>query len=420
MDQTETAFTVWDALGLARLAKRRGDLGGSVPLRVARGCDPLFEGNAFGFQITLTHPMTLRRGPQGWGVEMDPAHAALAARQRGVLSRLAAQGCALEGLAGFADRVVQLEPTAPGHARVRLWTGLCVRPDTGVWLRVSATANRRNRALEVAEHFIPDGGACVPLILSIGLSPHTPDRVNLVGEIATLAPVAPGARIVEVPLVQAPEIGAAHTAFYDKAYYETKRGQVTRKYRKLSLPAGEQGDAPARCRVVTVGPSAHTLGTHPVADVTFANLVPFEATYDGYSFSVASDQRALQAGADAVEQAFEAALGPLTDMSPRALLYFTKYFTLHPPGEPHFFVKPWAFMQTPPGWSSLLEGLHGDGFDVLRGVVATDVFHATPAVFQVDRMGTPIQVGLGQPLLRVIPIPRRLITAGFREVALSD
>jgi hypothetical protein len=71
-------------------------------------------------------------------------------------------------------------------------------------------------------------------------------------------------------------------------------------------------------------------------------------------------------------------------------------------------------MQTPPGWSCLLEGVHGDGFDVLRGVVATDVFHAMPAVFQVHRAGLPIRVGSGEPLLRVMPIPRRLLEAGFR------
>ena len=100
------------------------------------------------------------------------------------------------------------------------------------------------------------------------------------------------------------------------------------------------------------------------------------------------------------------------------MLYFTKYFTPLPPGETHFFVKPWAFMQTPPGWSCLLEGVHGDGFDVLRGVVATDVFHAMPAVFQVYRAGEPIRVRFGEPLLQVMPIPRRLLQAGFRQATL--
>ena len=75
-----TVFEVLDALGLAQLVKRSGDLGGSVPLRVAQGCAPLFEGNAFGFQITLRQPITLRRSARGVAVEIAaPYGEALAA-----------------------------------------------------------------------------------------------------------------------------------------------------------------------------------------------------------------------------------------------------------------------------------------------------------------------------------------------------
>ncbi len=99
---------------------------------------------------------------------------------------------------------------------------------------------------------------------------------------------------------------------------------------------------------------------------------------------------------------------------PGAALYLTKYFTPHPPGEPHFFVKPWTFTQTPAGWSSLLDGIHGDGYDVMRGVVSTDTFFATPAVFRVHREGAPVHVPEGRPLLRVIPVPRRLLASEYR------
>lgn len=427
IETAETVFEVLDALGLAQLVKRRGDLGGSAPLRAVRGCSPLLEGNAFGFQITLRHPITLRRSPGGGVVvEIDPPYAeAFAIGHRGVLCRLVAQGfLPADGLfeTAFAEGFIKVEQSQSGTVCVRLWTGLCVRADPGVWLRASSTANRRNRLFEVQEHFITDDGAYVPLILNIDLPASGPERVRLEGEIGTLAPVAPGACIDEATLAQAPEIGAAHAAFYDEAYFAAKRGEVTQKYRKMKQPPEAeqlaQGEAPARCRVITVGPAAHTI-TGPITCVTFANLVPFEATYDGYTVTVEPDQSALRAGARAVERMFAEALGPtFLGNNPRAMLYFTKYFTPHPPGEPHFFVKPWAFMQTPPGWSCLLEGVHGDGFDVLRGVVATDVFHAVPAVFQMYRVGEPIRVGFGEPLLRVMPIPRRLLQAGFRQATL--
>ncbi|MEJ8847468.1 hypothetical protein [Variovorax rhizosphaerae] len=426
MKATVTAFEVLDALGLAQLQKRSGDLGGSVPLRVAQACAPLFEGNAFGFQITLRQPIVLRRSLGHVAVEIAaPYGEAFTAAHRAVLPRLVAQGILrADGLLPtmFADDFVKVASASPGEVRVHLWTGLCVRADAGVWLRVSSTANRRNRFFEVEEYFIADDGAFAPLMLEITLRPDAPDRLRIEGEIGTVAPVAPGARIEEIPLSQAPEIGAAHAAFYDAAYFDAKVDAPTRKYRKTSLPVADErascSDAPARCRVITVGPAAHTL-TGPMPRIVFSNLVPFEASYDGYTLAVQPDESVLRAGAREVERAFAEALGPtFLGENRRAMLYFTKYFTPHPPGEPHFFVKPWAFVQTPPGWSCLLEGVHGEGFDVLRGIVATDVFHATPAVFQVYRSGEPIRVAYGAPLLHVMPIPRRLLQAGFREATL--
>jgi hypothetical protein len=415
-----TAFEVLDALGLAQLLKRSGDLGGSAPLRVAQGCGPMFEGNAFGFQVTLRLPITLRRIAGRLAAEIAaPYGEALAASHSTVLPSLVAQGLLPpDGVLStmFADHFVRVELEDPGHVRVRLWTGLLVRPDAGIWLRVSATANRRNRFIDVEEQFIADGGGWAPLILDIKLTSDAPDQVRLEGELGTVAPVAPGVHIDSVPLAEAPEIGAAHAAFYDAAYYDDKTRSITRKYRKMKFPPDDlESAAPARCRVINIGPAAHTI-TGSIPRIVFGNLVPFEARFDGYTIVVEPDQRTLRVGAHAVERAFAEALGPtFLGENRQSLWYFTKYFTHHPPGEPHFFVKPWAFVQTPPGWSCLLEGVHGDGFDVLRGVVATDIFHATPAVFQVYRVGEPIRVGFGEPLLQVMPIPRRLLHAGFRQ-----
>jgi hypothetical protein len=339
---------------------------------------------------------------------------------------------------------VHVERARFGRARVSLWTGLLVRPDAGTWLRVSGTANRRNVFVEVDETFVPDDGAMVPLMLELTAREGAPDRVRLAGEIATVAPVAPTVSIDERSLAEVPDVGRAHAAFYDAAYFASKKREPTRKYRHLLArrPRDQAATAAASERacaeLVIAGPTAHTVaapkrfacadgptktppakGTLP--SIVFQNLVPFEARYDGHSLVVEPDRRALAAGARAVEQAWSAALGAtFLDENKGALWYLTKYFTPHPPGEPHFFVKPWAFTRTPPGWSCLLEGAHGDGWDVLRGVVSTDTFFATPAVFHVLRLGEPIRVGAGEPLLTVTPIPRALLTAGFREERWRD
>ena len=144
--------------------------------------------------------------------------------------------------------------------------------------------------------------------------------------------------------------------------------------------------------------------------VVFRNEVGFRALFDGQTVALEYDRARLRHRATAVAEALRGTLAgtPALD-HPGAELYLTKYFTPHTPGEPHFFVKPWALTQTPPGWSSLIEGVHGPGYDVMRGIVATDVFHATPAVFRVHREGERIDVAEDAPLLRVIPLPRTLL-----------
>src|SRR5262249_49765448 len=52
--------------GLVRLTRRSPTLDGSVPLRVARACLPLLEGNAYGLQLVLTRPLTVRRRLRHW------------------------------------------------------------------------------------------------------------------------------------------------------------------------------------------------------------------------------------------------------------------------------------------------------------------------------------------------------------------
>jgi hypothetical protein len=152
----------------------------------------------------------------------------------------------------------------------------------------------------------------------------------------------------------------------------------------------------------------------PFDRVRFDNAVGFEARWDGYSLVVQPNRRELDAGAREVEHVLE---GVMPSEHRGALLYLTKYFTPHPRGEPHFFVKPWAFVETPPGWSSVLEGTRGPGWDVLRGVVRTDAFHAVPAVFDVHRSGA-FELPRGAPLLEVIAIPRD--TMSVEPVVMKD
>jgi hypothetical protein len=155
--------------------------------------------------------------------------------------------------------------------------------------------------------------------------------------------------------------------------------------------------------------------------VRFKNLVDFDARYDGKDLRLRFDRDALRRQVISLERRWSTLYdAKYLAEHQGALFYLTKYFTPHVPGEPHFFVKPWAFVRTPPGWSSVVEGAHGDGFDVMRGVVETDRFFATPAVFQVHRLGAPVRVAAGDPLVDVYPVPREVLAAGFTRVRLED
>jgi hypothetical protein len=422
------SFEVLDCLeSLVRLTKRSPTLDGSVPVRVARACVPLLEGNAYGFQLTLDRPLRLTRRLGRWRAAWREADGReLERRHRGAVPRLSVEG--------FVSSALWTRALAPAVARtasggIRLFTGLLVKPDRGAWLRVTSAANRRNTLFEVVEQVIPDDDAWVPLVLELRPRREAPSRFGIEGEIATIAALRPDVRLREVPLGDAPELAEAHARFYDRTYFEGKKEDVTGRYRRAV--AGETGaEAPeaavgrvapigvALVEVKPLGPFTTASGPVPalrssdprrIDTLVFRNEVAFTAFFDGHSLTLEYDRKRLRAKAEAVERAFHAAAPEGASEHPGAVLYLTRYFTPHPPGEPHFFVKPWAFTQTPPGWSSLLDGIHGDGYDVMRGVVSTDTFFATPAVFHLHRRGEAIRVPEGRPLLRVIPVPRRLL-----------
>jgi hypothetical protein len=435
---------VIDALGgFCRIERRSPTLGGSVPLRVAQGCLPLLEGNAFGLQLTLPRPIVLHRRLGRYSLDPGSLPPAVPRALAASLPMLAAQGF-LERDGHWLDllrkgiAVAGPRSWPSARAGVRLWTGLLARPKPGLWLRLSSTANRRSVLFDVAEVVIPDSDRFVPLIADITPASFAGDEIRIEGEIATLSALQPGASFTLERLEDAAAIGEAHLDFYDAAYFATKKKEVTRKYRRMALAEGEDpprsGAAP--CHVIDAGPAnapsrlkiggfdrcllpdgeASSIparyGRFDV--ITFENEIDFTACYDGHALAIRWDRAELAARADALQTRWIGALGRApVEAQKGALLYLTKYFSPHPPGEPHFFVKPWAFTQTPPGWSSLLEGIHGPGYDILRGVVRTDMFFATPAVFHLFRPGEAIRVAEGQPLLRVLPLPRALLEPTF-------
>jgi hypothetical protein len=407
-DDTGAPFEVLDALGWCRLQRRAADLDGSIPLRAARACVPLLEGNAYGWQLGWARRTTLRRRLGRWQLDDD----ALVRSARACVPYLAAHGM----LHGEWPSLLGDGPVFTGRASggaIAVWTGLLVRAGAAV-LRIGDAGNRRNRDVLVDEVIVSERARWVPLVLE--LRPQGVTTFALGAEVATLASVSTDLDRGIGTLAEHPELGEAHLAFFDRAYFDEKRSGPTKKYRHLLAAPRNDGDARSTAIVAHAGPVA--VGLEPAARehdadgprassrftrYVFRNLVGFTARDDGTTVHVEPDAPVLARVAGEIEAKWR----PLLELGARddhrgALWYLTKYFTPHVTGEPHFFVKPPALIATPPGWSLLVDGIHGDGYDVMRGVVRSDRFHAAPAVFAVDRRAA-IEVRAGTPLARLVP-----------------
>jgi len=399
-----------DAVGLCRIARRTADLDGSVPLRAARACVPLLEGNAFGRQIELRRSLRLRRRLGGWQlVDDDEWQRSVRAAALLLSDRIAS--ATWRSLLADGPLVPLRGGAGPA---LGLWTGLLARtrPDRTLW--VGSAGNRRNRDVLVHEHVVEAHDDWVPLVLELRPADDVRE-LELRGEIATLAALPRTVPVRRVALADAPDIGRAHCEFYDAQYFAAKQAGPTRKYRRMLAEPGTADVDVAR--LVEIGPPTVTLepfarrhdargprepfGGDGPTTLVFRNPVDFEARFDGLHVRIDHDTDRLAAIARAIEAELRDALGPLEHRG--ALLYLTKYFTPHVPGEPHFFVKPAAWLATPPGIATLVEGQPGAGYDVLRGVVRTDRFFALPAVFALWQPGRTIAVPAGTPLWRAMP-----------------
>jgi hypothetical protein len=399
---------------LARIVKRDATLDGAVPLRVAQACVPLLEGNALGKSVSFGKRLVWRSrlGRKGFAATDD--FAAVDRAHRAAVAMLVAEG--LIERKGEWHRRLEKSWWWIERGIVRVWTGLVVTARDGTWIRVCGPGNRGAIGARVRPSYV-GGAESVPLVIDFDV---LDDDTRLEGHVATLVPIVPSVSARIEGADGAEDLLAAHAEFYDAKYFATKKGETTKKYRRTITKHDEPpAKAPAVLRVahlagpkpeiVTIDEVLGASSTAPVRArrgerfdvVRFANAVPFAAHYDGNTLDVVPDKEALARGARAVEAAVGDALGK------GARLYLTKYFTPHPHGEPHFFVKPWAFTETPRGWSSVLDGIRGEGYDVMRGVVWTDRFHATPAVFDVVPMRL-VRVAEGAPLLEVFAIPRNM------------
>lgn len=409
--------------GFCTLVKRSPTLDGQLPLRAAQHCSPVFEGNEAGLQICLAQPMTLRRTRRGLHVDMTPAALHQTQREtRGAIRALVAKG--LLERDGYWHRMFAEDALPSRGNRLFLWTGYLVRPARGVALRVSGAFNRRSR-ISVLEHAIVDSSGLTPLVLEIdggqlGESPLWIDE-----EIGCVLPVAAAADMKLASIRKAPEVVREFETFFDAHYFEIKKTKPTGKYRRLVRETSASTSGACETRVYSAGPAIHEVsdlrrfhGPRGVASrpppgvslpaCTVRNVGTIDVHWDGQAFT--RERKEIGPALRSLARDWRAA-GGRTDGD--GYEFLSGYVFGPGRDEPYWLLQPWVFAVTPPGWSSVVDGLAAGGSDGMRGIIRTDQFHTVSMVFRLYTPGR-IVVRSTAPLLRFFPIPRRIQSAPMR------
>ena len=428
-----TSFEAICALpGFCSLEKRSPTLGGSLPLRAAQHCSPVFEGNSVGFQVVLKQPMTVRRFRGALKVELTPpAFQQTQEEVTDAVERLVAEGILPRG--GYWHRLLRRDALPIAGNRLLIWTGFLIKPPQDAWLRVGRAFNRACR-IDVIDHLIDDPTGFTPLIVEVDGRSIGRDAVWLEGEVGSLLPVSPN---VTIDLAQMPPdspVVRSYEAFFDAHFFAEKEKHPTGKYRKMfrDKTSEEPEPSPAcHARMFFVGPAVHKIrrlnrrftpagvsqagpqhhGGLPFAEI--ANVGQIGADWDGQSFrprvEFGSALRALErswrrAGGNTDSDAFEVLRNYAADSAR---------------DEPYWGIHAWAFLVTSAGWSAVTEGTRIGHSEGMRGVLRTDAFHGLSMVYRLYAPG-PVQVDRGTVIMRATPIPRRLQAAGLIDVSASS
>jgi hypothetical protein len=427
----ETAFEVVTLLpGLTTLAKRGGDLGGNLPVRAARYCGPVFEGNKAGFQITLEHPMVLARDRRGdlsctmTGPALDLATEGVgAAFELGIRAGLITRG-------GFWHRQFRSNALSCRRGRALFWTGHLIRPLSGLWALVGGAFNRRSR-VAVVDHVVTDADRFVPLVVEIETSDVGRTPVWLEAEVGCVTPLVPRVSVRKRELGPGAEELRRFADFFSESYFETKAQHPTAAYirnqRKHRVMPAHACDAD----LAYIGPNIHRVerfrrfigpsgfrATPPAGgSLEFSvvrNIAPARWTWQGQTHRVFEVQK--ERCLSKLKSLWRATFG---DGHPSALEFLSGYLIGEQWDQPYVQLQPWVFMPTSPGWSTIVDGYHAPAaYDGMRAVIGTDSFSSLAMVY---RLYGPAKAVLPYraPLLRAIPVTRSVLDLPMSESVLS-
>jgi hypothetical protein len=426
----DVAFEVVTLLpGFTALTKRSGELDGNLPVRAARYCGPVFEGNVAGFQVTLAQPMTVARTRRGniECVMTDPA-LLLATQQVDVALEQGIQA-GLLARDGFWHRLFRGNAMPTRGRHLLIWTGHMVRPQRGIWGLVGGAFNRRSRVL-VVDHLVTDPQNFVPLVIEVDTRDVTRQPIWMESEIGCLTPLVPAVRTRKRRLAAgAPEL-RQFAEFFSTDYFETKDKHPTAKY--IMCQRARRVKAEDRCDagLLYIGPDIHDVvepsrfatpegfSRTPSSPGTLQfgvvrNIAPTRWTWQGQTHSLFEVRKERQL--PALRAIWRKTFG---DTQPSALEFMEGYLMGQVWDQPYVQYQPWVFAPTTQGWSTLVDGYHrSPAFDGMRAVIATDWFSSLAMIYRLYEPST-VTIPFRAPMVRTIPVPRSALALGLRESTL--
>jgi hypothetical protein len=430
---TDAAFEIVTLLpGFTDLRRRSGELDGNLPVRAARYCGPVFEGNAAGFQITLAQPMTVARARRG-NIECvltDPTLRQVTQEVDDALEKAVANDLLKRG--GFWHRLFRGNALPSRGRRLLVWTGHMIRPRRGIWLLVGGAFNRRSR-VSVVDHLITDPDRFVPLVVEIDTRDITREPRWLEMEIGCVTPLRPAARLRKQRLAPGDPALREFAAFYSDAYFETKAKHPTANYlvrERARAKRGAKADDACSARLLHVGPDIHQVGSFR----RFVTTAGFSATASSpgtLQFGVVNSTVAAKwtwqgqthssfevrnPHINALRSLWRATFGD--GGQPSALEFLEGHLMGEVWDQPYVQLQPWAFLPTPEGWSTLVDGFHQyPGYDGMRAVIATDWFASLAMVYRLYDSGS-VRIRPRAPMLRAIPVHRPTLALGVTELTI--
>jgi hypothetical protein len=421
------AFEVATLLpGFSSLKKRSGELDGSLPVRAARYCGPVFEGSAAGFQITLAQPMTVARDRRG-KVACDMTPPALRqvteqvdeALERGIKAGLMARG-------GHWDRLLRGDAMPIRGNRLTVWTGHMIRPRAGIWLLVGGAFNRRSR-VAVVDHIASDPDHFVPLLIEIDTRDITSQPAWMESELGCVTPLSPAATIRKEALTSDSAELKQFGEFFSEEYFEIKAKHPTGAYIRRQREHRVKATPDCEARLLHAGPDVHSIqefarfvtpngfsrqpsspGTLQFALVR--NFAPTRWTWQGQTHSLFQVHK--ERHVPALEAMWKEAFG---ETRPSGLAFLSGYLAGEVWDQPYVQFQPWVLTSTPPGWSMLVDGAHRPpAYDGMRAVIATDWFFALAMVYRIYGPSS-VRIPYRAPMLRALPVPRGVLALGMKE-----